>query len=323
MANICITSICNRGCSYCFAQGNSSKPDYMSLNLFQRSLSFIKRSNIDKVRLLGGEPTLHPQFGEILRLSRETGKSILLFTNGLIHEKELNLLLQIPTDKINVLINITQLPTEENEVFTRQRRTIEHLGKRISLGINIFRPEIHQDFIFDIFQGIEINKSLRVGLALPRLGSENVWLHPRQYPFVGMRIARLAEMAAKQGVHLSFDCGFVPCMFSKETLSLLRSTKADLGWRCNPILDIDTAGNIIHCFPLEGLFSARLDEEIDAKTLRTQFIKKTRLFSKVGIYTDCSECDLKHIGECPGGCLAVRAKRFQNYQDLELKNNDS
>jgi molybdenum cofactor biosynthesis enzyme MoaA len=39
----------------------------MSLENFHWLLDFIKKSNQHEVRLIGGEPTLHPKFIEILQ----------------------------------------------------------------------------------------------------------------------------------------------------------------------------------------------------------------------------------------------------------------
>ena len=67
MANISVTAICNLRCDYCFARaaldGCSQSAPHMPLSVYERVLGFLERSGINQVRLLGGEPTLHPQRG--------------------------------------------------------------------------------------------------------------------------------------------------------------------------------------------------------------------------------------------------------------------
>ena len=72
MANLEITRICNLQCNYCFAKDSLSETHQpgsqklISLKSFENHLDFLDRSNIDQIRLIGGEPTMHPQFDEII-----------------------------------------------------------------------------------------------------------------------------------------------------------------------------------------------------------------------------------------------------------------
>jgi hypothetical protein len=310
MANICITSVCNRSCSYCFAGREAGAPDFMSVERFRSALEFIERSGIDQVRLLGGEPTLHPRFEDILNLSLNTGKKILLFSNGLMSAKVLKVLQEIPAGSLSVLVNITSPPEEDPAQIDRQLKTLSRLGNRASIGLNIYRPDMPLEPLLQIIKTTRIQRSIRLGLALPAAVGQNRRLHPRQYPFVGARVAEFASRAAESGVRLSFDCGFVRCMFGNDEIRALKKAEVDFGWRCNPILDIDTAGRVLHCFPLAGI-SRSLSESSIASRLREEFIATTKPYRQVGVYNDCTTCSFKRSGECPGGCLAVVKRRFR------------
>ena len=63
MANIVLTTACSLACRSCFAAPNRAvPPEEFTAEAFERVLDFLERSAIDQVRLLGGEPTMHPLF---------------------------------------------------------------------------------------------------------------------------------------------------------------------------------------------------------------------------------------------------------------------
>ena len=81
MANILFTSYCNRDCAYCFArarvetacsQGGSSMN--LSMDGLERIIRMYRKSQLRRVVVLGGEPTLHPGFeNHIDRILKEDG----------------------------------------------------------------------------------------------------------------------------------------------------------------------------------------------------------------------------------------------------------
>jgi len=283
----------------------------MTIDDFKRSLAFLSRSKIDQVRILGGEPTLHPDFKEIMTLAENTGRKILLFTNGLFSDKVLEYLMNISPETLRVMINVTPLDSMKEKDTARQHRVIQKLGPRSALSFNIYKPDVSFDILIELIESSEAQKMIRLGLALPCLNGNNESLHPRQYPYIGSRIISFATQADSRNIVVSFDCGFVPCMFGEEGLKALKASKADVGWRCNPILDINTAGQVLHCFPLSSMYSEPLTNELEAGVLRTKFMEQTFPFRQAGIYRDCSFCDLKKSEICPGGCLAATIRRFQ------------
>jgi molybdenum cofactor biosynthesis enzyme MoaA len=110
MANLSVTRGCNRNCSYCFARDAFASPGqsaaFISRRDFLRALDFLERSGIDQARLLGGEPTLHPEFPYLVDRVLERGRRLLVFSNGLMPEAALRRLEHTPVDRVAVLINV-------------------------------------------------------------------------------------------------------------------------------------------------------------------------------------------------------------------------
>lgn len=321
MANLTISRVCNMACPYCFAQGymrpagNGRSSAFMPLETFRHLLDFLARSGINQVRLIGGEPTLHPHFVEMVSLAQAHGLPLLIFSHGLMPERALACLENLPLDVCQVLINTnaTQYPNGPTpEEMSHRQETMRRLGRRAQAGFTIFRPDFDPTFLLPLIATCNCRPAIRLGLAQPIADGTNAYLHPKQYPFVGHRIAQFAKQAAARGVRLEFDCGFVPCMFSPADMAILQEARADVGWRCNPILDIDGSNRAIHCFALSGKADILLDTKQDAAELRHQLIVQTQPYRGAGIYRDCSTCPLKQQGDCPGGCLAFTMRRFQH-----------
>jgi hypothetical protein len=320
MTNLMLNDVCNLRCPYCFALdyrgGQTSPKHFLSLEAFQARLEFLERSGMEQVRLLGGEPTLHPQFVDIVELVRARGKKLLVFSNGLMPGKVLACLENLAPSACTVILNMVE-PDEDTStirVHQRQLATLRRLGERASLGFNIYRRNFQAGFLLSAIADTGCQPHIRLGLAQPCLSGTNQYLYPHEYKVVGEKIVDLALVATKVGVTLSFDCGFVRCMFSEDDLEILSEVGADFGWRCNPILDIDLEGKVIHCYPLSDFTRLPLTEESDASTLRGTFEVHTRPYRASGIFRACSVCDSKSTGECPGGCLATTMRRFRRAQ---------
>jgi radical S-adenosyl methionine domain-containing protein 2 len=85
-ANWHITSKCNYDCKFCFAR--SIRPEIRDLNRQERILKILAEVGIEKLNIVGGEPQLHPDIMEILRLSSDYGFTTTMQTNGsLLNEK--------------------------------------------------------------------------------------------------------------------------------------------------------------------------------------------------------------------------------------------
>ena len=86
--NILLTEVCNMNCAYCFAKETMMAPPKkeMSLADFERLLVFLKNNRQNEVRLMGGEPTLHSQFKEIVDLALSHSLKVKIFTNGFFSE---------------------------------------------------------------------------------------------------------------------------------------------------------------------------------------------------------------------------------------------
>jgi MoaA/NifB/PqqE/SkfB family radical SAM enzyme len=78
-----LTRSCNLACSHCYVSAEPRLKGHMSLDVFRRIVESFSAQGINDFRLTGGEPTIHPNFKEMLEIL--TSKSITprLITNGI------------------------------------------------------------------------------------------------------------------------------------------------------------------------------------------------------------------------------------------------
>ncbi len=81
-----LANICNLHCSYCFRSDEnlySSHAEFFSLDLLRRVIDEARAAaDVTRISFTGGEPTLHPEFAETLRIIGNAGATVSFVTNG-------------------------------------------------------------------------------------------------------------------------------------------------------------------------------------------------------------------------------------------------
>ncbi|MCH8157045.1 MAG: radical SAM protein, partial [Nitrospinae bacterium] len=239
--NIILNSYCNLKCNYCFADeymedtvqtsGKSMEFDYFIDELLPRI------QNAPVINFMGGEPTLHPRFTEILSRTFETMSpftSLGLFTNGLMKDKVLDQLVSTAgrngaiRRKINfaVLLNWQTRENISEKNHARCREVAEILlrtnGYSVTFSINLYSKdqdiEIQCEQIDEIYQTVGLPKDqdyrVRVSPAFPIVGGEaNSYLPIRDYPKLGRKMFGLLKRFPQMAFR--FDCSFPPCFLDE------------------------------------------------------------------------------------------------------------
>jgi len=280
----------------------------MESTVFEQALSLLRRSGMEQVRLLGGEPTLHPAFPQFVERIVEQDMRLLVFSNGLMPEHALQCLETLPENRLSLLVNVNPPETSTHEEQKRQAEVFERLQRRVQLGMNISIPGIDLNYVVELAQRFPVSREVRLGLAHPCTGGDNEFLHPRHYHEVGHRIVALAAEAQVAGIKMSFDCGFVPCMFISEKRVEWDDQErvlATVGRQCGPIPDILPDGQAIHCYPLAALARVSATGATDVSQLRDTLKRTMEPYRVLGVFRECGDCAFRQAGQCHGGCLAA------------------
>lgn len=314
MTNLMLTSRCNLNCDFCFAvdimSGTTKAGSEVSFETFQKYIDHLDRSGLEQVRLLGGEPTLHPEFTRFLDHARSRGKTVLIFSNGLIPAAVLKALEEIPSRECTVLVNLASgdgLPS----VRKRQEDVLIRLGQRACSGYTISR-HAHLQFpqLLDIIDRTGSQRCLRIAMAQPS-GSSNVFIQPKQYRQVAQQVMALVVEAGRREVRVEFDCGFVRCMFSNDDLSVLQENNVSVAWHCGPVWDIAPDAVAFPCFALAGRMQVHDGLQHGLDELQRLFNADMSVLRIAGVYPECSSCELRVTEKCSGGCLAATLKRLR------------
>jgi radical SAM protein with 4Fe4S-binding SPASM domain len=217
MANISITRRCRRHCSYCFAKHELARESAADMppEVYEAALGFLERSGFPEARLLGGEPTEHPQFRQYVTLARERGFRVVVFSGGLIPQPALEYMAALPADSFSVVLNAADPANDAEALVNRQREVCRALGAKVMLGVNIRSSDEDPTYVLDWVTEHDLYRTVRVGIAHPIWGGTNDFFRLRG-PRVIPVFERLVAIGAGIGVNVGFDCGFTPCMFSGE-----------------------------------------------------------------------------------------------------------
>lgn len=319
--NLILTDTCNRACPYCFAQskvtlgddGNTKSASPITVENYGIYLDFLEKSSIRDLKLLGGEPTTHPEFERIVEMGLERHFSITVFTNGLWSRRVQQLFDRSNTASIQFLFNVNEPHLQTDWEHVKQRESLKIAGERGTLGFNIYRPDFNLLFVSDLIDSFGLRREVRLGLAHPIVGEVNESPSDAQLPIIGTRlISQLKELEIRN-ILGSFDCGFSLCMFPEDELGTLITSTTGFRSQCSVIVDVGPDLTVWPCFPLSAVYNTSLSEFDSADSIVEYYSRLLSGIGAVGSLSECLECKYKQRRQCTGGCLA---RTLRNWSDV-------
>jgi len=270
----------------------------------RKVMKFLSLSGDRQLRLLGGEPTLHPEFIEIVEEALANGFFVHVFTNGIMKKEIADFLRKIPDNSISMLCNVSPQATDSDRKIEMRNYALHRLGKIIQVGMTLTSPQFDYRYLIDYIKKYELRKRIRIGIAQPIVGKENEFLKPSEYREAGKAIVQMVKACIKEDILVGFDCGLTLCMFNEEEIGILMKCSEGFVVRCSPILDIGQELDIWHCFPLSEVLISKVEyfsNRNDAVKFYNDLVKPYRA---LGCMPECLRCNYLLRGQCSGGCLA-------------------
>ena len=337
MPNIMINKICNLQCPYCFANkfvNNKCYEDENNITLenFEKALNFI--SSQSAVGIIGGEPTLHPKFRELINmaLSRENIEHILIFSNGIELEKYADL---IANERISLLIN-TNSPEDigENQ-YKKVLNTIKTFSEKfdlpnqkISLGVNIYSNKKDYSYIFEPLK-ILGGKELRISVVVPNTNEKRNMSTFEYFNRIKPTLFEFIKQCKEHDVMPYYDCNNFPaCLWNEEEIKFIDEYLQEFKEKyqycsnllelphCRPVIDILPDLRAVRCFGCSDDYTPICNFK-SLEDLKKFFEKEIDSYAvNIPMDEECKNCYCMHNDNCSGGCLAFKRNRLVKNRDI-------
>lgn len=310
--NLLITTACNLNCPYCFAgslrkrkgrQQSEMGRHEMTRAELERIVSSLD-PEVDPARLMGGEPTLHSEYPEFLRFLKMRGFQVVVFTNGT--QPVLRQTAPYLPDRILLNLNDRDFYTEFQIMTILEN--IALLGERVELGYTITRPDFALDWHRQLILAQGLQPMIRLGLAQPVLGGDNVYLPDADLAEAHAGVAHWAKHLAEDGIRLSLDCGFMRCHFSEAALEDLIRAGTAPRFACSPAVDVGPGLETWRCYAFSQQKGFDWSDFGNDKTCTEWFAQQEMVFDSA-----CTQCQHFKSGWCQGGCRARTMMHAKEY----------
>lgn len=329
MPNIMVTYRCNLHCPYCFANEfvNLSSTD-MTLEAFDKAISFLTKSGPTCLGLIGGEPTLHPQFGDILKriINNPYITEATIYTNGILIDKYIKLLVH---PKFRILVNWNSNVQIGEQTFMRIQDNVDtlmfeyHMKDRINLGLNLYDKDMDYSYMLKLLKRYDLHR-LRISLTVPNF-EEGLRVDVMEY-FKNNKDFLLRFFKDMDSIQVLpyYDCNKPPyCIWTDEEREWLESyvkkypvsESTLIGNKsfCYPVVDILPTLQAVRCFGMSDFDKVNIDDFENVADIASYFLNKVDACAyKISAHESCKACYQRITRHCTAGCIGFKAKGLSN-----------
>lgn len=342
--NYIITHSCNKGCSYCFAREqrdkmNAGNMEDMSIDTFRK---FLDKETDQNVKLLGGEPTSHPQFKEFLDIVlKETNKNVTIISNFLFKESVLETIVEYIQEfikdkrQIYFLVNCTELDVKNRMNVFKYNYTMLYsllykydLEGNLSCGITLETnkdAKFYIDYINFLYENMGMIEDFRLSIAFPGTNDDkktNMYINDTD---TGKKLISIVKHLNNINVPSHIDCIIFPCMFeNKEEYKYIKKFMSQVRFRCGrnagAPADIFADGSIIYCYPLKDTIKTNLNIHKNGVAARDNIGLKYQIIEGNMILPEaCQKCVHYENNVCAGPCLGLYSKEELDKLELDFE----
>ena len=239
--NILLTDVCNRQCDFCFAQSvhEHKGQKFMTKEDFIKAVTFSLKSEHYQIRLLGGEPTLHPQFIEFLDILNEYKVPLYIMTNGVMSKEKVDALFSYQKNfPVSFLCNVAFSNKDTSEMLKWREYFFSIFKHTVTPSVTIADYKFDFDYVVGLIERHNLNRKIRVGVAHPIVGCDNKYLAPKHFKAFNINFHIERQKLLQKDIRIDLDCGTPQCAIPNGRSS------------CHPIIDVGVDLSVWPCFPL-------------------------------------------------------------------------
>ena len=330
-ANLFVTNLCNSSCPYCcvndWITNDEKSAQYMRLEDLDLIIETLKMSQIDQVRLLGGEPMLHPRVSEFIeRLLEEDIKKISILTNGLGHTEDYEKIMNFEGIRwcVNVNNPITYTP-EEWDLLNNNLSVLSWKGERdkvlghgvyeeqglFQLQLSIVFYESSQDYEYVIDLARKYGSPIiSFDISHPSSSRTNVYVDLKDMTEYRNTILNFLYDCTKERIKPSLGCVLPPCVFTPREMMFIMLHVLGAKFSCVPSLDVMPDLNVEYCSSMRGsLTSYNIRKAGKGVTLQHMFKRLATEAEKIKKHAVpfCEGCYRFDHDICQGYCLRLKS----------------
>jgi len=322
-ANIVLTHQCVGSCPYCFASHTADRqlrPD-LSFGEFEIYLDLLASSGQHIVRLLGGEPFLHPEIEKMISnvLSDDRFEHLTIFTSGFVPSKYVALLAD---KRINLVVNLNESRDYSSaggyEELVRKLESLANVGIVMTIGFNIFRLDFDPAYPGSMAERLGAT-GVRWSIAVPAVDHSNTCLDISVKKEVVPHLLSMLQDCVTRNLVPVMDCPPEPCLFDPDQLAefarLCPEEVRRLG-RCTPVIDLLPNGEAYRCFAAGEASRVDISSFHDLDALRKHFSDTIDCGRRWACHESCRDCHYWQRGQCQGGCISENNTRLQKIRQV-------
>lgn len=288
---ILITENCNAKCLHCFNATYREKKE-IDVDAFIKLCEYLSLNKINRVKIMGGEPTVHTSFEEIISIAQSYFESIVLFTNAM-NNRIVNI---HPRTNDTIVYNFSFFSNR----FNTEKFLFDRPGKRrLEIQISSMSDVEH---IISKLSLLKVFPNLRINLTLNCM--ENVFDNNKSLEHKFIIILDFVRNVL--GMDYFIDHKIPLCLFGKK----IQIPNAICSINCAGL--IDSSLRLRYCNQYEEPLCNLMD--IDGKFISFDAVLynlEMGYESKIGLLkrANCNNCEYFQR-TCNGGCFAHKFIKF-------------
>lgn len=282
---VLITENCNAKCIHCFNVSYRENKE-IDVKTYIKLCKYLSSNKISRLKIMGGEPTVHTAFEDIISISQSYFESIIIFTNA-INNRIINIQ---PRNDDAIVYNFKYISSKfDINKFLLDKPGRRRLEVQISSNVNIANVLNR----LSLFKGIP---NLKINLTLDCM--ENVF---ENRTILEQKFASVSNFIKNSlGTDYIIDHIIPSCLFGKKT----KTPDALCSINCAGL--IDSSLRLRYCNQYEiPLCDIRDSNEVFVSFEKLLDCLKRGYNSKISLlkHTKCNSCEHFQI-KCNGGCFA-------------------
>lgn len=197
MVRIWLTEECNALCQFCM-NAHSRGHAQMNSHKFMQACAYFKDNGFDKIAIMGGEPTLHQDFSNCMRIAQKYFECVYLYTNAILGEK-LSLFSPRNNDTIIYNFNFGNSLTPEKLLLDLPGERILEVIINADSNIYVLKKELCKISLWNL------NK-IKIQIVLNN--SSNIFKDRNK---IALNINRLYKELHDNDLKVSFECAAPLC----------------------------------------------------------------------------------------------------------------